>query len=373
MTIISLLKCNNYKEDDLLNSIEQSCKNINFNPADIAGAKIAVKPNLLTAVSPESGVVTHPEFFRAVIRFIKAHKGIPILVESPAFFSIDKVINKCGYSKIITDEKIEIAKTKKTVLIKNEENHIYKSFNVAEDIISSDFIFNLPKLKTHSLTYFTGAVKNFFGLIHGLEKTKWHVKTETQQGFISFLLDLYSTLLYHKKNQIITIMDGILGLEGNGPGTSGKPKFANAIIAGTDAIAVDAIAVTVAGLDLTKTHLCIDGEKRKLGISSIDKIKLSGASLNNFNNNFIPPDANPILGSIFKKLPVIKDILVDRPIPDKKKCSLCYQCKSICPAGVIEKSLDKIIPLYNYNKCIRCYCCMEICPEGAISLKRRLL
>ena len=373
MSNISLLKCTNYNEDELLNAIEQSCKNINFNPSNLAGAKIAVKPNLLTAISPESGVVTHPEFFRAVIHFIKEHKGIPVLVESPAFFNIDKVLNKCGYNKIIADEKIKVADTKETVLIKNEENHRYKSLHVAKDIISADFIFNLPKLKTHALTYFTGAVKNFFGLIHSLEKTKWHVKTETQQGFVSFLLDLYSALLNSKKNQIITIMDGILGLEGKGPGASGKPKFANAIIAGIDAIAVDAIAITVAGLDLSKASLCIDGEKRELGVSSINKIKLKGVSLNDFNNNFLPPDERPVIGNIGQRIPIIKDILVDRPVPDKKKCTLCYQCKTICPAGVIEKSTDEKIPLYNYKKCIRCYCCMEVCPEGAISLKRRFL
>jgi uncharacterized protein (DUF362 family)/Pyruvate/2-oxoacid:ferredoxin oxidoreductase delta subunit len=372
MTTVSLLKCNNYNEDDLFKAIDQSCKNINFNPANLAGAKICVKPNLLTAVRPESGVVTHPAFFSAVIHFIKEHKGIPILVESPAFFSIDKVMNKSGYSKIITDEKIEVADTKKTVLIKNEENKIYKSFHVAEDIISSDFIFNLPKLKTHSLTYFTGAVKNFFGVIHGLEKSKWHVKTENQQGLTSFLLELYSSFLLYKKNQIISIMDGILGLEGKGPGPSGKPKFSNAIIAGLDAIAVDAIAVTVAGLDLNKTPLCIDGEKMGLGTSSIDKIKLTGMSLKDFNNNFLAPDVKPIISNIFQYIPVVKDILIDKPVPEKKKCTLCYQCKTICPAGVIEQGIDKKIPLYNYKKCIRCYCCMEVCPEGAISLKRRL-
>jgi len=372
MSRVSLLKYNNYNRDDLLDAINQSCKNISFDPANLTGSKVAVKPNLLTAALPESGITTHPEFFRAVVHFIKEYKGTPVLVESPAFFHLEKVLRKCGYEEIINREKILIADTAKTSLIKNENAKKYKSFYVAEDIINSDFIFNLPKLKTHSLTYFTGAVKNLFGSIHGLEKSKWHVKTENEQEFVSFLLDLYGSFLYSKQDRIISIMDGIIGLEGEGPGKSGKPVFSKAVIAGMDAIAVDTVAVIVAGLDINKAVLCIEGEKRGLGVSSIRKIKVSGASLTDFNNNFIPPKTRSFLGKIPVSTTLLKNLLVKKPVPDKKKCTLCYQCKTICPAGVIEKSRDEQIPFYNYTKCIRCYCCMEICPEGAIFLRRKL-
>jgi len=372
MTDVSLLKYNNYNGDDLLEAINQSCKNISFNPADLAGAKIAVKPNLLTAAVPESGVTTHPEFFHAVIKFIKENKGIPVLVESPAFFHIDKVLKKCGYEDIIIKEKIQIADTTRTSILKNETGKKYKYFHVAEDIVNSDFIFNLPKMKTHSLTYFTGAVKNLFGTIHGLEKSKWHVKTESESEFMSFLLDLYSSFLYSKKDRIVSIMDGIIGLEGEGPGKSGKPVSAKAVIAGLDAIALDSLAIRVAGLDFKKSELCIEGERRGLGVSSIDKIKIIGASINDFNNKFVPPKTKSFLGKIPISTQFLKNLVVEKPVPDKDKCTLCYQCKTICPAGVIGKSADGKIPFYNYYKCIRCYCCMEICPEGAIDLKRKI-
>ena len=371
MSIVSLYKFDNYNKKDLVEAINQSCNNISFNPSEINGARIAIKPNLLTAAAPETGVTTHPEFFRAVIHFIKEHKGIPVLVESPAFMNLDKVLKKCGYEEIIKEEKIEVADTTKTVLIRNENALKYKSFHVAEEIVKSDFIFNLPKLKTHSLTYFTGAVKNLFGTIHGLEKSRWHVKTENEMEFVSFLLDLYGAFISLKNDRIITFMDGIIGLEGEGPGKSGKPVLAKAFIAGVDAMAVDAVAVRVAGLDINKASLCIEGEKRNPGASKIEKIKITGASLTDFNNSFTPPKAK----SILRKLPVsglLKNLVVEKPFPDSKKCTLCYQCKTICPACVIEKSIDGAIPFYNYKKCIRCYCCMEICPEGAIFLKRKI-
>lgn len=372
MSIVSLLKYSNYNRDDLLTAINQSCKNISFDPVNLSGAKVAVKPNLLTAALPESGVTTHPEFFRAVVHFIKEYNGTPVLVESPAFFSLDKVLRKCGYDEIIKEEKILIADTSKTAALKNENGKKYKSFHVAEDIINSDFILNLPKLKTHSLTYFTGAVKNLFGSIHSLEKSKWHVKTESEKDFISFLLDLYGAFLYSKTDRIISIMDGIIGLEGEGPGKSGKPVISKAVIAGMDGIAVDTVAITVAGLDVNKSILCIEGEKRGLGVSSINEIKITGDPLIDFNNSFIPPKTKSFIGRLPVSTTLLKNMLIERPFPDKEKCTLCYQCKTICPAGVIEKSRNGEIPFYNYKKCIRCYCCMEICPEGAIFLKKKL-
>ncbi len=369
MSTVSLLKCSNYNIDELLDAIYQSCKNISFDPAVLSGARIAVKPNLLTAALPESGVTTHPEFFRAVIHFIKEHKGTPVLVESPAFFHIDKVLKKCGYSGIIETEKIQIGDTSRTGLLKNENGRKYKSFHVAEDIINSDFIFSLPKLKTHSLTYFTGAVKNLFGTIHGLEKSRRHVKTENEKEFVSFLLDLHEAFLYSKKDRFVSIMDGIIGLEGEGPGKSGRPVLSKAVIAGMDAVAVDTVAVTVAGLDLNKAVICLEGEKRELGIASIKKINLTGSLLSDFNNNFNPPKTKSFLGKLPISTKFLKNLVVEKPVPDNKKCTLCYQCMTICPAGVIEKSRNASVPYYEYSKCIRCYCCMEICPEGAIDLK----
>lgn len=273
---------------------------------------------------------------------------------------------------MINEEKIEVADTSKIALIKNNNGIKYKSFSVAEDIVNSDFIFNLPKMKTHSLTYFTGAVKNLFGTIHGLDKSRWHVKTESEKEFISFLLDLYGAFAFTKKDRIISIMDGIIGLEGEGPGKSGKPVLAGAVIAGMDAIAVDAVAVKIAGLDSGKATLCIEGEKRGLGVSKIEKINVTGSLLSDFNNSFVPPKTRTFLGKIPFNTKLLKDLLIEKPVPDRKKCTLCYQCRTICPAGVIEKSRDGAVPLYDYKKCIRCYCCMEICPEGAIALKRKI-
>jgi Pyruvate/2-oxoacid:ferredoxin oxidoreductase delta subunit len=229
-------------------------------------------------------------------------------------------------------------------------------------------------MKTHGLTYFTGAVKNFFGLIHGLEKSKYHFRADNPADFASFIIDLYSALLDSKgKGSFLNIMDGITGLEGEGPGASGKPVNSCAVIAGKDAVAVDTVAVKAAGLELNKTLTCVYGGSRGAGLSDLSKIKVSGNDFSDFTVKFkAPASRSGVSGWPFSS-PLFKNMFIEKPVPLPDKCTLCYQCRTICPAEAISKSEDRNVPLYNYSRCIRCYCCMEICPEAAIELKKSFL
>ena len=116
------------------------------------------------------------------------------------------------------------------------------------------------------------------------------------------------------------------------------------------------------------------GEERGLGTASLEKIELMGSGLDDFDvADFVPPGStgrsNMMSWPVNTKL--FKNIFVEKPVPIAERCTLCYQCKTICPAGAINRSDGKSrVPRYDYEKCIRCYCCMEICPEVAISLKR---
>ena len=69
--------------------------------------------------------------------------------------------------------------------------------------------------------------------------------------------------------------------------------------------------------------------------------------------------------------PTAKNLFVERPVPRPDRCTLCYQCRVICPAGAISRADEKgKTPVYDYRKCIRCLCCLEVCPEAAIRLEQ---
>ncbi|MFZ7110697.1 MAG: DUF362 domain-containing protein [Desulfatiglandales bacterium] len=337
--------------------------------------RVLIKPNLLSAHAPETAVVTHPEFFRAVLQVVCEEGGKPILVESPAVQHLGKVLEKAGYDRILREEGCEVADTRKTSVLFHEGGKGYRRFELANALFDADTVVNLPKFKTHSLTYMTGAVKNLFGLIHGLDKSKWHVKAPTSEAFSGFLLDLYEALLrgFERPKTFIHIMDAILGMEGEGPGRKGQPRKIGAMILGQDALAVDAVAVDLLGLNPRKVPTLVLGAKRGLGETLLERISITGQKYEDFDvRDFVPSKSKnrfdmgrwPLNTTFFKNL------FVERPVPSGDLCSLCYQCMTICPGKAIGRAENNgRIPRYDYEKCIRCYCCMEICPEAAIRLK----
>jgi len=373
MGIVSLLRVESYDPELVRDSLEKSIESSGFDLTLIKKKVVAVKPNLLTAALPEKGLTTHPVFFHQIVKIIKDRGGIPVLVESPAFLPLEKVLKKNGYTEIIEKEKIRVGDTKKTLSLSNPGSGKFRYFEIAEDFVNADFVFNLPKMKTHGLTYFTGAVKNFFGLIHGLEKSKYHFRADKPESFALFIIDLYTAIMKSKMyGTVLNIMDGILGLEGEGPGASGKPVNSCAVIAGMDAVAVDAVAVKTSGLDPRKALTCIYGSERGAGISDLSEIKITGGSFTDFNNRFLSPEARSGVSGWPFSSPLFKNALIEKPVPSPDKCTLCYQCRTICPADAIGKSTDNRIPHYNYSRCIRCYCCMEICTEAAIELRKSI-
>jgi uncharacterized protein (DUF362 family)/Pyruvate/2-oxoacid:ferredoxin oxidoreductase delta subunit len=376
MTRVALLKCEDYVALQLREKMIEALHLIDLEPGIFARKRVVIKPNLLSASAPEKCVVTHPEFFRAAVRLVRDHGGHPVLCESPAFQPLARVMKKAGYDRIAEEEDCEVADPRSTAVLFCDGPCRYKRFEISAAVFDADIILNLPKFKTHGLTYMTGAVKNLFGLICGLNKSQWHLKARSKEEFSEFLLDYYSALLkgFEKPKEFIHLMDAVMGLEGDGPGAAGTPRKIGAVLAGKDAVSVDAVAMTVVGLRLEEALTVTLGEKRGLGTGALERIELQGDGLDAFQvRDYVPSKVSG--RSPVSRWPlntkVFKDLLVEKPAPSKERCTLCYQCKAICPGGAIGESKGESgIPLYDYDKCIRCYCCMEICPEAAIHLKK---
>jgi uncharacterized protein (DUF362 family) len=106
-----------------------------------------------------------------------------------------------------------------------------------------DVIINLPKFKTHSLTLLTLGVKNLFGCIPGPRKALWHLKAgEDRKTFAQILVDVYQII-----HPSLTILDGIVGMEGNGP-NSGQPIPLGLILASGDSLSLDQIVCDLLGV-----------------------------------------------------------------------------------------------------------------------------
>jgi uncharacterized protein (DUF362 family)/Pyruvate/2-oxoacid:ferredoxin oxidoreductase delta subunit len=376
MAKVSLLQCGEYSASILKERMFQGLSAIGLEPSIFRGKKVIIKPNLLNASAVEKAVVTHPEFFRSVVQIVKSSGGKPVMAESPAFQSLSKVMNKTGYDRIVAEEGCEVADPKATAVLFCDGQGKYKRFELSKALFDADIVINLPKFKTHTLTYITGAVKNLFGFIYGLNKSQWHVRARTNEEFSSLLLDLYESLMkgFEKPKQFIHIMDAIVGMEGEGPGASGRPRRIGAMLVSEDAVALDCVAVQLVGLQRNKARSVVLGDERGLGAGSLERIEIRGSMLDDFQvRDYVPSKSNS--GHPVYRWPLntnfFKNLILEKPVPTRERCTLCYQCKAICPGRAISESQGETgVPLYDHEKCIRCYCCMEICPESAISLKR---
>lgn len=377
MAKVSLIGCRDYDAMAILRKMAEGFTHIGIDSEALQGKRVLIKPNLLNATLPEKAIVTHPEFFRAAVRLVRSRGGRPVMAESPAFQPLAKVMKKAGYDRVADEEGCEVADPRDTAVLFHEGGRSFKRFEISKAFFDADVVINLPKLKTHGLTYLTGAVKNFFGLVYGLNKSQWHLRARSGEEFSGLVLDLYAALLQgsDRPKTFLHMMDAITGLEGEGPGSSGKPKSVGVIIIGQDALAVDAVAVRLVNLDRRRVHTLMLGQERKLGAAALEDIQILGDRLDALEiHDYVPSKAagNP---SPVSRWPLntefFKNLLLERPVPSRDRCTLCYQCKAICPGGAIEISKGReLVPSYNYDRCIRCYCCMEICPEAAIRLKR---
>jgi Pyruvate/2-oxoacid:ferredoxin oxidoreductase delta subunit len=215
-------------------------------------------------------------------------------------------------------------------------------------------------------------VKNSFGCIPGLLKAEFHVKLPDPHRFARMLVDL--NLLVRPR---LHIMDGILGMEGNGP-RGGKPFPMHAILISADPVALDAVVARLIGVDPTLPPTALYGMEAGLGTYRENEIELLGDLLDGLKPKRFHALKDPVVsrepGSLSR---FFKHWVVPRPVIQTKSCTRCGTCVKMCP--VQPKAVDwkqgdrKQPPVYDYDRCIRCYCCQELCPEHVISIHRPLL
>jgi uncharacterized protein (DUF362 family)/Pyruvate/2-oxoacid:ferredoxin oxidoreductase delta subunit len=367
---VSIVRCDGYDADMVYRNVTEAVNLVGGMKSYVSrGDQVLIKPNLLSARPPERAVLTHPAVVEAAIRLVIEAGGQPMVGDSPGFGSPRSCAERGGYIPILEKYDVPLLEFNTATVVKNPGG-TFKSFEIAREILEADKIINLPKLKTHGQMVMTMAVKNLFGTVVGTRKSQWHLKIGNKpEQFARMLIDLH-----YMVNPVLSIMDGITAMEGNGPG-SGDPVELGLIFAGADATAVDAAACRVVGLDPSLLYTL--AEAKRMGISGADvsKGEILGESIDDVSvTGFKFTPTGPLMGSfpaVFSR--IARRTLTPRPTIQHDRCTLCGQCKKICSAGAIAESSGESRAArrmtIDYDVCIRCFCCQEICPEGAIQIK----
>jgi uncharacterized protein (DUF362 family)/Pyruvate/2-oxoacid:ferredoxin oxidoreductase delta subunit len=360
---VSIVRCADYKQHgvegavkiavELLGGIEKFVR---------PGSKVLIKPNLLSARAPEEGVNAHPEVIRAVARIIKTITPHVLLGDSPGGWGlkdIDEVYEKAGIKRVCLEENIRLVKFDKAVMM--------DGFPIASIIKEADAIISIPKMKSHATTILTGAVKNMFGAVVGLHKAQCHLKAPLPRDFAPMLAHVHSLV-----RPALSIMDGIVGMDGEGP-AAGRLRNFGVILASGDAVALDAVFAEMAGIDHRKVLTTQEAQKRHCGIGGLDMIEVVGEKIEDVKiEHFRLPKSSvlfnlpkPIFNAGVKALKLCPHI-------KKDQCRCCGLCFKICPKSAIKKS-DTGEYRVDIRDCICCFCCYEVCPYKAITLKKSLM
>jgi uncharacterized protein (DUF362 family)/Pyruvate/2-oxoacid:ferredoxin oxidoreductase delta subunit len=320
-------------------------------------ASVLIKPNFLAPARPEHAITTHPLILRAVAEYVIDKGGKPVISDSQAMGSFNHVLKTGGYLEALEGLDVEFRELRKSVLV--DIGKPFGKIEISEDAMKAGFIINLPKLKTHCQMLLTLGVKNLFGCVVGLRKPQWHLRTGVDRDmFARLLVKIYASI-----KPSVTIMDGILAMEGQGPGRSGNPKELNLLLGSDDAVSLDMAVCRMLGL--SPDDLLTNRFAAELGLAHAYEVE---GELPKIRMRL--PLMVPLVWGPNRFHGPLRKYLVQRPAVNPSKCRSCGECWKICPAKAVLPKGSAVE--FDYEKCIRCYCCIEVCPHGALKTKETL-
>ena len=331
-----------------------------------AGEQILLKPNMLSVKSPEQAVTTHPTVVRVVAELVREAGGRVLIGDSPGIGGFQRVADRSGIARAAAESGAELVEFHSTVDLPGSGT--FRRITLARAYWEADKIINLPKLKTHEMMTMTCAVKNLFGAVVGAEKAGWHLKAgASREQFARLLLEIY--LL---KKPELNIVDAIVAMEGNGPG-SGDPLQVGALIAGVNPVAVDMVAGRLAGIPKELLHVEREAERMGLAGTAWKDVACGGSPLDSFPSQpFRLPSGLDVQFGLPKSIStLLKRQLTSFPAADRRHCVLCGICRDACPPGAIEIKNSALT--VDQERCIRCWCCRELCPRDAMLIRRGLV
>ena len=329
------------------------------------GDLILLKPNLLSAKAPKTAVITHPIVLEALIQLL-LDKGCKIILgDSPAIQRFTTVAKKAGLLPLQKRYSVRLQELDDPVEVKGIKNGIFKSFEISRHCLESNYFINVAKFKTHSMMGLTLCVKNLFGCVPGKKKTAWHLAIGKDRKLFARMLSELAAVLPVDFN----VIDGIVGMEGNGPG-NGTPVNLNVLLGGENAAAIDTVAGRIVGISPNKSLTSRAAIEIDFGPKNEEEISILGDRLPNHPFPFRFPETMRTdwhLPSVFKSL--LRWAFLPLPKVDSARCKGCLNCKVVCPPGAIFVKDGKVS--IKERLCIRCYCCQEVCPEDAILFTRK--
>lgn len=273
-------------DSDLLGGLRDGWNLVNM--PTVTGKRVVLKPNIIYNI-PGGEINTRPEVIDATIKLLKEKGAKEVIVAEGTAYQrdINDLLWQSGIMQVVKQNNVRFVDLNYDDLVKVPVKGGYASrdfYWMPKTVVEADLLISMPKLKTHHWAGATLSMKNLYGTVPGL-KYGWPKNTLHVTGIEANIVELYHTLAPQ-----IAIVDGITGMEGDGP-LFGKPKSAQVLVLGRDLVSVDATCARIMGFEPgpnTIKHIWF-ADWLGLGLMSKDKIKIKGAAIETVKQTFSPP------------------------------------------------------------------------------------
>jgi len=373
---VAVVRCDDYTPETVDAAVRRAIDLIGGIGRFVApGESILLKPNLLQGQEPERCVTTHPTVVAAVARLLVEHGCRVVIGDSPGAgivyseANLRRAYSRSGFAAAAEKTGAVLNYDTGSETFSFPEGEVMKQFSIITPAVRADAIVVVSKAKTHMWTRMTGAAKNLFGLIPGLEKPVHHFRFQDEYAFGKMLVDLNECM-----KPRLQIVDAVVGMEGDGP-QSGSPRTIGVILAGSDYAAVDTVLARLIGMDPLEIGSTRSAVER--GLFDPESLRTVGEDPAEFTvPDFRKPSTyaggrtgiwRQVVTAVVQRF---GRTYAPRPGVIASSCIGCRKCERICPMQAITIAEGRAT--IDLARCIRCYCCHEICTEGAIGLSRSL-
>ncbi len=368
---VFLAKQETYEPGSLCRTVDAAFSAYRFYDRIRPGTRVILKPNLILPSAPEHAAVTHPNVVAAAAKCLMEHGAEVLVAESgggpynPA--AAKASFRVCGYAAAAEQTGFSLYTECKYREVSLPEGKRCGRLTVIEPFVRpGDLIVDIAKLKTHGMMDYSGAVKNLFGAVPGLMKPELHCRYPDRESFAEMIVDLCEYI-----RPDFSIIDGVVGMEGNGP-TGGEPRDVGVLIASTSPYDCDLAGAEIIRFDPMDIPILKNAHERGLCAASSGEIEVLGAKVGDFavaDYRHAKSSDVDFLAHFPKFMrPALRRLTTPYPKIQKKACVGCGKCAESCPQHTITLREHKAE--IDYSKCIRCFCCHEMCPKHVIEIRR---
>lgn len=304
---------------------------------DLVGKKVLLKPNVGFDGPAKTGLCTHPEVIRGLIRYFKDKGAKEVIVGDSSVIGVNTVqaLHSAGIYGVCEEEGVTCMDLNDSspVEMKIKDGYVVDSILLSSIVYDVDIVVSVGVMKTHMHTGASLSIKNMKGAMYKREKNKLHRLTKgapegaTEKALDYGILDL-TTICYPD----YAVVDGVVGVEGFGP-SGGTPRPFGILVASKNPVACDMVCLKLMGIPLENVgHVKLVAEREGL---TYEDLAVEPENYGDYAEKFLTPED--------ARLQLNCDNLI---YVDESACSACHATLTQFLRYHSDKFKDDEEPIY---------------------------